>query len=143
MRTAVRFLVILTVLGIMGCTVKTTTQRTEIPNLVGKWSGTGEAIVFGDLQHREKTTNHTFTSMKFDIQITEQKGRVFYGTRSSAKSSENIVGYIAYNNTDIHFVDHDGSFQAKLTDDGSLEVGYLEEGTTSRVAAICVYTKTP
>lgn len=143
MRIAVRILIILAVLGVIGCTVKTTAQRTEIPNLVGKWSGTSEAIVFGDLQHRDKTTDHTFTSMKFVIDITEQKGRVFYGTRTSAKMSESIVGYIAYNNTDIHFVDHDGSFQATLTDEGALEVGYLEEGTTSRVAAICVYTKTP
>ncbi|MBN2572500.1 MAG: hypothetical protein JXA68_10260, partial [Ignavibacteriales bacterium] len=80
-------------------------------------------------------------SMKFTLEIIEQKESVFYGIRYSEKHSESIVGYIGLDNKTISFADHDGYFRGEILDNESIYIGYLEAGLDSRVAAISTYKK--
>ncbi|MBN1639514.1 MAG: hypothetical protein JW866_11130 [Ignavibacteriales bacterium] len=131
----------LSIFLLFSCNESTEQKTTELPNLVGKWIGQGNAIIYGNLDHREVADTHTFYSMKFTLEIIEQKGAVFYGVRYSDKHSESIVGYIGLDNKSIFFADHDGYFQGEILDNESINIGYLEAGLDSRVAAIATYKR--
>lgn len=136
------FFALLSVILFVSCGVEMEKNPTETPNLVGKWTGKGEAALFGNLAHRESTEDHIFSSIvTFTIEIKEQQGSVFYGVRYSEKHSEDIVGYICMDNKSVFIADQDGYFQGTHMADGSLFLGYLEAGLESRVAAVAVYSK--
>ncbi|MDD3626608.1 MAG: hypothetical protein PHV06_04750 [bacterium] len=119
-----------------------TKEKNEVPNLIGIWTNQdSECVVVGDLQHHEDTSVHTFSSLSFTFVIKEQRGRVFYGTRTTTKHTESVVGYIGPNNDTVHFADHDGYFEGVINADGSMTIGYLEAGEDSQVAAISTYFK--
>ena len=116
--------------------------KPEIPDLTGVWLGRGEAVIYGDMHHRDDAEEVTFTSgMQFTLTINEQKGNVFHGTRATESYSEDIVGCISADNTTIFIADHDGYMQGSIQPDGTLNLVYLESGLDARIAALNVFVK--
>src|SRR5215213_6859058 len=88
-----------------------------IPDLRGTWKGESETVVLGGAHPRHPATQRPeprFTSTPFTLVVQQQNGRRFYGTFSSASSSEPLIAVVARNGT-ILAVDNDGFANGRLS----------------------------
>src|SRR5215218_906415 len=86
------------------------TGASAIPDLRGTWKGESETVVLGGAHPHHpatQTPEPRFTSTPFTLVVQQQNGRRFYGTFSSASSSEPLIAVVARNGT-ILAVDNDG-----------------------------------
>src|SRR5215203_4273007 len=84
--------------------------QSAIPDLRGTWKGESETVVLGGAHPHHpatQTPEPRFTSAPFTLVVEQQNGRRFYGTFSSASSSEPLIAVVARNGT-ILAVDNDG-----------------------------------
>ena len=101
----------------------------SVPNLVGVWSGKVEAgISHGTQGHEPKVAEPTFGNyeLTFILAIREQKGRAVVGTWSSPNHSEQIIGVLRRNNTNLILVDEDSHFDGLLLSPTSMELCLAE-----------------
>lgn len=116
------------------------------PNLVGTWKGESESIVLpgGNTHHpgkaKESAKGPRMSSVPFTLVIDKQEGRRFSGTFSSPKHSETVIAVISRNG-DIYLVDDDGYTIGNLISPTRLELCYMKQSRTGRVASCTEMTK--
>ncbi len=106
-----------------------TENKMALPDMVGKWTGTMDAIV------RDKNTawmpNETvmYHGGEYTITIKEQKGRMFSGEmvpEMSPESEEVVLGIFASDNQSITMVDEDGYLWGYMISPTELELSNQE-----------------
>jgi hypothetical protein len=110
-----------------------------VPDLTGVWKGTTQSVAMGKLGHTDATTAPKFLHVDFTLTIDKQEGPNFYGTKTSAKGKETVLGVI--HGHLVSMVDDDGIYNGRLTSAHSLQLIYLEAGTNSKVASITTYER--
>jgi len=113
-----------------------------VPDLVGTWTGTSESIVLpaGNAHHPGKAKGPRMSEVPFTMVVEKQDGRRFYGTFSSAKHKETVIAVIGRNGT-IYLVDDDGYSFATLLAPNRLELCYMKQSPTGRIASCTEMTK--
>lgn len=115
----------------------------EPPALQGTWVPTrGAHILDGETRHIESGTEavggdaslrrHT---SPFVFRIEGQDGRTFWGTLSSAKVSERLIGAISVDGTRFVIADEDGTFSGTVVDADTLDYCYAHVTPTDRAVA--------
>jgi len=102
------------------------TAQSDIPNLVGTWTGTftgGVRKGGGDLAPADATPTFVHEGMNrvYTLKIVEQNGRGIVGSWSSVKGSEDIQGVIRLDNQTVLFVDPDSYQSARILSPSELE----------------------
>lgn len=111
----------------------------KVPDITGVWKGTTQSVAMGKLGHAEPSTAPKFLRADFTLTIDKQEGQTFYGTKTSAKGKETVLGVI--HGHLVSMVDDDGIYTGRLTSAHSLQLTYLEAGTNSKVASITIYER--
>ena len=88
--------------------------------------------------HRDPQLN----SVPFTLTIEKQDGRRFSGTFSSPRRSEAVIAVISLSGA-IYMVDDDGYIVATMLAPNRLEMCYLSQSPTSRIASCTELTKQP
>jgi len=115
----------------------------EIPNLVGTWAVQSEGAYLskgsepGTWTHFQDGIN----SVTAEFVVTKQQGRVFYGTFTSKRATENVVGVIGWDNKSAYFVDHDGFTDATIVNKDKMTCIYRHVGEKDSVVAAAVLTR--
>jgi hypothetical protein len=120
-------------------------SQTAVPDLRGTWKGESESIILGTGNaHHGSTASPAprFNSVPFTLTIDKQEGRRFSGTFSSSLGTETVIAVISQSGT-IYMVDDDGYNIATMLAPNRLEVCYLLQSPTSRIASCTELTKQP
>jgi hypothetical protein len=120
-------------------------SQTAVPDLRGTWKGESESIILrtGNAHHGSTASPAPrFNSVPFTLTIDKQEGRRFSGTFSSSLGTETVIAVISQSGT-IYMVDDDGYSVATMLAPNRLEVCYLLQSPTSRVASCTELTKQP
>jgi len=115
----------------------------EVVNLVGTWiPAQGAHIVDGPTRHRESGTapaaggdtmrQHT---SKFVFRFEGQDGRTFWGSLSSAKVTEKLIGAISVDGKRFVITDEDGTFNGTVVNADTLDYCYTHITPTDRAVA--------
>jgi hypothetical protein len=115
-------------------------------DLRGIWKGESESVITdgGNAHHAgtPQSPEPHVSSVAFTMKIDHQDGRRFWGTFSSARSTESVIGVISRDGK-LYFVDINGySFGTLLAPD-RLEMCYLQTAPAGRVASCTELTKQP
>lgn len=112
------------------------------PNLLGTWKGESESIVLpgGNTHHPGKTKGPRMSNVAFTLEIDKQDGRRFSGTFSSPRHKETVIAVISRNGA-IYMVDDDGYTFGSLISPTRLELCYMKQSPTGRVASCTEMTK--
>ena len=117
-----------------------------MPDLRGTWKGQSESVVRsggGNTHHAVTgTAEPRFTSVPFTMVIDKQDGRRFSGTFSSSSGTETVIAVISQSGT-IYMVDDDGYLVATMLAPNRLELCYLLQSPSSRIASCAAFTKQP
>ena len=107
-----------------------------IPDLKGKWVGTGESIVTGTAPHHAPATGKAplLDNVQFTFDITGQDNHRFWGTVASPKGQEPLTGVIAKDGKTIVARDSDGQIHGTLTDGDTIDLVYDHGGSSTVVA---------
>lgn len=70
-----------------------------------------------------------------EMVITEQKGRVVWGTFSSPRLTEKVVCVISPDNKTFHYADSDGFLDGKFVDRDTIEYVYRHVSPTDTAVA--------
>jgi hypothetical protein len=119
--------------------------QTAIPDLRGTWRGESETIVFGagNPHHPSTRSNEPeLRTVPFTFKIEKQDGRRFFGTFSSERANETVIGVISRTGT-IYMVDDDGYDEATLLAPSQMEICYRHLSSISRVASCTELSKQP
>jgi hypothetical protein len=114
----------------------------DFPNLVGTWKGDSQSIVLsgGNEHHPGKTPEPRLSSVPFTMVIDKQDGRRFSGTFSSAKHKEPVIAVMSRNNT-FYMVDDDGYSIGHVIAPNRIELCYMKQSPSGRVASCTEMTK--
>src|SRR5215203_2869913 len=82
------------------------------------------------------------SSVPFTLTIDKQEGRRFSGTFSSSSGAETVIAVISQSGT-IYMVDDDGYLVATMLAPNRLELCYLLQSPSSRIASCTAFTKQP
>ena len=109
----------------------------DVPNLVGTWKGTAQAVSIGANPYRETTTQPVFSAneIEFTFTITEQKGNRLSGTSTDGRRKETLIGALSPNNQGGVILDDDGQYLFTIRDRDTLDACYFHSNTTSKVVA--------
>jgi hypothetical protein len=119
--------------------------QTAIPDLRGTWKGESETIILGGGNpHHAATASAAprLNSVAFTLAIDKQDGRRFSGTFSSALGNETVIAVISRSGT-IYMVDDDGYSVATMLAPNRMELCYLSQSPTSRIASCTELIKQP
>ncbi len=115
----------------------------DVPNLAGVWTTTSEGGVIvrgetvGPATHWEKKQ----TTLKGEVTIKEQNGRVLFGEFTSPRHAEAFIAVIGHDGKHIYFADTDGYYDATLVDPDTIEMIYRHVTATDTVAAVGVWKR--
>ncbi|HWR40736.1 MAG TPA: hypothetical protein VN611_14675 [Patescibacteria group bacterium] len=115
----------------------------DIPNLVGTWAVQSEGAYLskggepGTWSHYRENSN-TLTA---ELIVTKQQGRVFYGTFTSQRATEDFAGVIGWDNKTFYLVDQDGFTDGTIVDNNKLTCIYRHVGDKDSVVAAGVLTR--
>jgi hypothetical protein len=120
--------------------------QTAVPDLRGTWKGESETIILGagNPHHAAgpDASSPRLNSVPFTLTIEKQDGRRFSGTFSSPRGSEAVVAVISLSGA-MYMVDDDGYIVATMLAPNRLEMCYLSQSPTSRIASCTELTKQP
>ena len=119
--------------------------QTAVPDLRGTWKGESETIILGagNPHHAAPpATAPRLSSVPFTLTIDKQEGRRFSGTFSSSSGTETVIAVISQSGT-IYMVDDDGYLVATMLAPNRLELCYLLQSPSSRIASCTAFTKQP
>jgi len=111
----------------------------SVVDMTGVWKGTTSSVAMGTLGHAAASQTPKFLHVDFTITIEKQEGPNFYGTKTSAKGKETVLGVI--DGWSISMVDDDGVYVGKLTSKNKMSLQYLEATAQSKVASITEYQR--
>lgn len=107
-----------------------------LPDLKGNWVGTSETVLLGSAAHHEDgEAGPRLSEVEFTMAVEGQDGRRFWGTFTSAKSSETFMGVIGFDGKSIVARDTDGYIEGALADDETMQLIYSHTGDSTVVAA--------
>jgi hypothetical protein len=114
----------------------------KVPNLVGTWTvkAEGGVLVRGDKTGKTAHWEKGQVTLEAEAVITEQKGRVIYGTFASKKNKENFIAVIR-DDGHFFFADEDGFLEGKLIDKDTIETVYRHVTATETVISLGVWTR--
>lgn len=118
-----------------------------IPNLVGKWSGTAQAVVIGSGGYRPGSRtleDAPYTDERvFNYSIEGQEGRRFWGRIESGSRTEPFAAAISFDNKTAHGADTDGSFHFTILSADEMELCYAQPATSpsNQIVATCFLIK--
>ena len=109
----------------------------------GTWLPTeGAHILDGPTRHIESGTDDVpgssrlkTHSSKFVFRFEGQEGRSFWGTLSSAKVTEQLIGVFSVDGKRFVIVDEDGTFDGLVVDSNTLDYCYTHVTPTNRAVA--------
>jgi hypothetical protein len=115
----------------------------NVPDLKGTWHPSeGAHIVDGPSLHAPSGTKDVVGhdtlqqhTSKFVFRFEGQKGRTFWGTLSSAKISEKLIGALSVDGKRFVIVDMDGTFDGTVVDDDTLDYCYTHVTADDRAVA--------
>jgi len=113
--------------------------ESDIPNLVGKWTGEKEFAKILKTEGpvgRSHTPHEEFGKINVDVEFTMQKGRLLKGTKTSEKWSERLVCVIDYDNKGLYCTDENGMFDGQLV--GKDEIVFHYHHVTSDNSIVSV-----
>ena len=122
-------------------------EAADIPNLVGEWSGTAEAVVIGSGGYRpgSKTLEDPpFVDQRvFNYSIKSQDGRRFWGTIESGSRTEPLAGAISLDGKTAYGADTDGSFHFVIRSVDEIELCYTQAANSpsNQIVATCFLIK--
>ena len=119
----------------------TAAMSQEVPNLVGKWSGSiAGGARFGALNHDPAQNEPVFADRKKEwvLTIEKQDGSGLIGTWSTATKTEKLAGAIRQDNVTVIFADEDNVFDARLLSSTEMELCAHEGGAAKGGATIAV-----
>jgi hypothetical protein len=116
----------LAAVALLACSTVGVAAQSDIPNLVGTWTGTftgGVRKGGGDLAPADATPTFVHEGMNrvYTLKIVEQNGRGIVGSWSSVKGSEDVQGVIRLDNQTVLFVDPDSYQSARILSQSELE----------------------
>ncbi len=114
-------------------------------DLRGTWKGESESIILGggNAHHAAPATpTPRLNSVPFTMIIDKQDGRRFSGKFTSASGSETVIGVISRSGT-IMIVDDDGYTFATMLLPNRMELCYLMQSPSSRIASCTELEKQP
>jgi hypothetical protein len=119
----------------------TTADVASVPDLKGKWVGTGESIVRGNAIHHEPASGDQplLDNVEFTMAIDGQDGHRFWGTVSSAKGSEPLTGVVGWDGKTIHARSKEGIVNGTVDGD-TIELVY-SQASPATVVAVNRYTR--
>ena len=111
----------------LAATATASVSASEIPNLVGLWSGIG--IGYGD----EGGYVGDEDSGIFTMKVTEQRGRIFNGvltyTEEGVEMAEEFAGAIALDNTTFYIAEFGSGYDVgTIISEDEIELLYLQDG---------------
>ena len=110
-----------------------------LPDLKGTWVGTSETVLLGSANHHEDGEDGPrLSEMDFTMAVEGQDGRRFWGTFTSANSSETFLGVIGFDGKSIVARDTDGHIDGAIVDEGPMQLIYSHTGGSTVVAATTV-----
>lgn len=118
-------------------TATSVAAETAIPDLRGTWKGDSESVIFGggNPHHSAgKPGEPDFRTLPFTLEVENQDGRRFYGTFSSPRSSEKIIGVVSRNGT-LYVADDEGYTHGTVLAADRIELCYLFVTKEARVAS--------
>jgi len=118
-------------------------SQTAVPDLRGTWKGGSETFILGSGNAHHGSTaspGPRFNSVPFTLTIDKQEGRRFSGAFSSSMGSETVIAVISQSGT-IYMVDDDGYNVATMLAPNRLEVCYLLQSPSSRIASCTELTR--
>lgn len=124
MRTSILALLIAICLTIPGIAI----SGEKVPNLKGTWKGTSYGMKYGkdDLHWHRPSAPGKVSAVDLTLTIDFQNGRVFSGTKASARDKERILGVICADNKSIGMTDQDSYHFGKLLAPDKLEIVWME-----------------
>ena len=139
MRTSILALLVAICLAIPSVAI----SGDNVPNLKGTWKGTSYGIKYGkDKLHWHRPSDAgKVTPVDFTLTIDFQKGRVFSGTKASARDKERLLGVICADNKTIGIVDEDSYHFGKLLAPDKLEIVYMEARPPAQGVSHAIYTR--
>ncbi len=135
-----RLAVLVVTLGCVGPAGIVAAQDTaQLPDLKGRWVGTSEAVVLGNVPHySDDAASHSkprVSAVEFTLTIEGQDGRRFWGTLTSQRDQEPWIGVIGFDGKTIFAQDSDGSIQGALVDRDTMEIVYRHSTANSVLVA--------
>jgi hypothetical protein len=125
-----------------------------IPNLVGTWTVQTEGVVMfkggdpgaGSMHGGEGAALNAdgrikHVSRQSKVVVTAQQGRVWHGTFTSAKATENIVMVIGWDNKTVHAADHDGFLDGSIVNKNKINFIYRHVGPDDTVLLTVTWTR--
>jgi hypothetical protein len=119
--------------------------ESAIPDLRGTWKGESETIVLGGGNPHHAANPSAaprLNSVAFTLTIDKQDGRRFSGTFSSARGNETVIAITSRSGT-IYMVDDDGYNVGTMLAPNRMELCYLSQSPSSRIASCTELTKQP
>ncbi len=114
-----------------------------IPNLVGTWATQAEgAVLLKGGAHGAKTHHRgDFSTLKGEVVVTKQQGRVLHGTFKSSQATEKFVAVIAMDNKSFYLVDEDGFMEGQISNKDQITMIYRHSSPTDTVVAVGTWTR--
>jgi hypothetical protein len=100
----------------------------QLPDLKGRWVGTGESVVMGNPLHHggdaASRDKPRLSAVEFTYTIKGQDGRRFWGTSTSQRNTEPIIGVIGFDGKTLTMQDSDGTIEGTIVDTDTIEFIY-------------------
>lgn len=116
----------------------------EVPDLTGTWvMEENQAVIAGSGgQHNPQSESGIhYSTMTFTLEIAEQNGRVFHGSKISDAYTETIVGGVAYDGESLWFAEEEGIMQGRLVSPTVMELIYVHETDETDIVGVGRYVK--
>ena len=112
----------------------------EGPNMIGTWTGTSRAVVYGTGGHYgEGEAAAQFKEVALTIEWTEQRDGRLIGTITSPLSTEPKLGVLSSDGRTLVTGDSDGSSIGRLIDDDHFELCYTQTSVADeQIVVSCV-----
>jgi len=113
-------------------------RAVDIPNLVGTWKGTAQAVHVGNNPYRPSDRagpNMSTSEIEFTFTISEQKDNRFSGQSTGGGRTETLIGAISPSNQGGTILDDDGQYVFTIRDPNTLDTCYSHQKPNDKVVA--------
>jgi hypothetical protein len=115
----------------------------DIPNLVGTWTtqAEGAALLKGSAHGAKTHHRGDFSTIKAEVVVTKQQGRVLHGTFKSSRATEKFVAVIAMDNMSFYLADEDGFMEGQISSKDKINIIYRHSSPTDTIVAVGTWTR--
>jgi hypothetical protein len=124
----------LAILSLVLVNIVSAQSRAKKPDLLGSWKCSSEGLLLGDGSHAIAPTETPTAVGKNMLYVFEsQEGNKVFGTKTSDKHSEPVLGIISFNNRSVELVDEDGYITWSIIDKKRATAIYRKASPTALV----------